>query len=463
MRYLESELKSNLTIAFLLIFGLCQAQLPDIVSVRHKDKIERTNSAKKKLKKYRKYYSKDSTSHFEAVAESYGVKLDSADNKAILPEEISVAGYSVNRKDSAFVQNNLGKYFPEQFAYYSEYQQTKNTFTLDSADRAEIENTKESSKRKALYKEHQKAFLASKGYNMDSLDLVMDSLKVVVIQDSLKAVAYGQAEDYRKETALKAEGRGMDMASDYVDVGTLGQDAALAQENLRGHEKYKKKYGKYTSMNKDTLQNEAREYLKTNPYVINEAQKEDRALKAKYSKVSNSNDLTSAQKSNSLKGKSFADRLWLGGNFQLDRVEPYAIYVDPAIGYYLNRDLLIGIGMKFSYELGDYDRSSQRYDNKRSDFGYLGFMDYTLYKGFYLTGQLENMKILYVDGSDQSSHDWVMAALLGVGKIFNISHGFKMRAAVYYNFMYDATKSQYNSPWVFRIGFALPKVGKVLK
>ncbi|MEP3389868.1 MAG: hypothetical protein ABJO02_16880 [Reichenbachiella sp.] len=73
------------------------------------------------------------------------------------------------------------------------------------------------------------------------------------------------------------------------------------------------------------------------------------------------------------------------------------------------------------------------------------------------------LSVFFSLGSDQSSHEWVMAALLEAGKTFNISHGFKMRAAVYYNFMHNAEKSQYNSPWLFKIGFALPKVGKVFK
>lgn len=105
-------------------------------------------------------------------------------------------------------------------------------------------------------------------------------------------------------------------------MGAVSKDAAQTQKSLKAYEAYKSKYGRYAQLNGDSLREDAGDYLKSNPYLIQEAQKQNRELKTKYSSVTNSNDLMSAQKSNSLKGKPFLDQLWIGGNFERDNQEP---------------------------------------------------------------------------------------------------------------------------------------------
>ena len=64
----------------------------------------------------------------------------------------------------------------------------------------------------------------------------------------------------------------------------------------------------------------------------------------KYSMVPNSNDLSTAIKRTSLKGRTFKERLVLATNFQILNYRPVMIDFSPSVGYKFNSRFAVGVG-----------------------------------------------------------------------------------------------------------------------
>ena len=293
-----------------------------------------------------------------------------------------------------------------------------------------------------------------KGYTLKDLD----SLSV----DSLKSIAIETFNNLDK--TLEKE------LSKQAEIKEFRMEMTKMKEFQNLPENYKKKFGKYSD--KEYLKSEgvskavkeASKYLAEHQDKLTAAQSKLTKLKKKYSSVPNSNDLSTATKRNSLKGKPFKERMVIGGNVQLVSSDPLIIDISPVVGYKIDKQFRIAIGATYRARLTEYPQNSTIAPRGAKDeltYGYRAFGEYSFWKGFYVHAEYERMsrefeiKTTSQTPTDQYERKWVEAALLGIGKSYSINNKVKGSISLLYNFIYNTKEQVYPNPWVFRVGFEL--------
>lgn len=309
---------------------------------------------------------------------------------------------------------------------------------------------------KAIKKEL-KSYLGSpylKGYTLKDLDsLNADSLKVIA-----KNTFSNLDKVLEKELSKRAE------------MVAFKADMAKMKEFKNLPENYKKQFDQYSDaeyLQKEGVSRavkEASKYLAEHQTKLTAAQTKLSKLKKKYSSVPNSKDLSTATKRNSLKGKPLKERIILGANIQLVSTQPLIIDASPVVGYKINRRFSIAAGATYRARLTEYPKNSTVTPRNAKDeltYGYRVFSEYIFWKGFYAHAEYERMSQEFEVKSatntltDLFQRKWVEAALLGVGKSYNINGKVKGNINLLYNFIYNNKEQVYPSPWVFRFGFEL--------
>lgn len=287
-----------------------------------------------------------------------------------------------------------------------------------------------------------------KGYTLQDLD----SLSA----DSLKAIAKNTFNNLDK--LLEKE------LSKREEMASFQMEMAKMKEFRNLPESYKKQFDQYSD--KEYLQKEgvskavkeASKYLAEHQKELGEAQKQLTKLKKKYSSVPNSNDLSTATKRNSLKGKPFKERMVIGGNFQLVSTEPLIVDISPVLGYKIDKRFTIAVGATYRARLTEYPKNRIPPTGKDDlTYGYRTFVDYTFWKGFYAHGEYERMSKEFEISpqTDLYARKWVEAAMLGLGRSYTINQKVKGGVVLMYNFLQNNNEKIYTSPWVFRFGIEL--------
>ena len=170
-------------------------------------------------------------------------------------------------------------------------------------------------------------------------------------------------------------------------------------------------------------------------------------LKEKYSKVIDSNDLSTAIKINSLKEKPMAERFVFGGNFQIHIDENTSIDISPEISYRINKQFDIGVGG--TYRLNVTTKEIANNIKEKQVIGTRAFAEHLLFKSFWFHGELEGLKASF---EETQSNKWHYSILAGIERRFAISGNLQGQLSILYNFSYQ-NNPLYNSPWTFRFGF----------
>jgi hypothetical protein len=192
----------------------------------------------------------------------------------------------------------------------------------------------------------------------------------------------------------------------------------------------------------------AMNYFSENPGIMLPVQQKMNLLMKKYSVVPNSTDLSTAIKRNSLQGRTFKERLVLGGNFQIITLKPFTIDASPLIGYRFNRNFNAGIGGNYRQTFGDTIQAISP-----SVLGYKAFTSYDLLKDFFAYAEFARNSAGIHAGETFSARSWKNAAFLGVGRKFRLHQKLEMTTSFLYNFLYDHNDPIYPKRWNFRIGF----------
>ena len=236
-------------------------------------------------------------------------------------------------------------------------------------------------------------------------------------------------------------------------------------EALKGlPEAYRKQFEAYK--NGESVKNEAltkavkeaQKMLAKNSPALTTAQADLAKLKKKYSSVPSSDDLSTATKRNSLKGKPFKTRLVIGGNFQVVTSNPVVIDISPVLGYRFNRDFHLAIGATFRARFSSHDSTyiKTNYGRDELTYGYRAFANYRFWKTFFVHAEYERIsKEFAVIGTDRFTRVWKPGALAGIGSAYTIKGALKGNVSLLYNFIHDDKQQVYHSPWVFRFGVNL--------
>ena len=238
------------------------------------------------------------------------------------------------------------------------------------------------------------------------------------------------------------------------------QQRILAEQNKLNA--YKADFNRYRDKKnlKSKLQKLSQSEAIAKNKILNKAHKSLSAYKKKYLTLPSLNHLEGGIKRSSLKGKTFWERIKVGGNLRVSQQKYINIDFAPSLAYLINRKWAIGSELVFR---GQFGKTRQWHSIFDSDtYGFRVFSDYSLYKSFFVHAEFEKMHTTTVDKqSERKTTQYVPGAMIGMGKTFALGKNVKGKVLLQYNFIHDKTKQLYASPWVVRFGFEINKKPKL--
>lgn len=503
-------LLSTVTLLFECNEDLCAQQLNISLSQKHLAKIEKIKSPEKKIKKYRKFYTKDSIKVFKQADRFLEHWSDSVGNAAKEKKQKWEEGIAdVQKGLTDKVSGKANTLAARANVRESEYKLPK-----------ELEKDFSTRHLQALYAfmRYYLTELRADTLQLKRLGLPTHKVKSIAGTDRLKQrvnINDLGIEDPRNEVTVyktqvksklsnhkyarnaakqsKRAAKYAEQAKAYkqlygtlpttkdgiIDFGETKLMTLVSQRNeVQELEKLKAQYGtanpweneyktKADQLQDTTyLKEEARrkaeelaiQYLQDNPSIVQDVQKKMTLLMNKYSIVPNSNDLNSAVKHSSLEDKPFKQRLHIATNFQVISLEPVSIDFAPALGYKINRYFVAGVG-------GTYRETFSKDKAVLSPnvVGYKGFLSYDLVHSFFAYGEYANNSPGVERTEFGEERIWKQALLVGIGRKFPIHTKMEMTCVFVYNFFHVPNDPVYPRPFMVRVGFQFSEQGLLKK
>ncbi|MCP4457093.1 MAG: hypothetical protein GY816_03550 [Cytophagales bacterium] len=194
----------------------------------------------------------------------------------------------------------------------------------------------------------------------------------------------------------------------------------------------------------------------TDPEEFAKQQAENRLLKKKFSSMPDQRNPDAGVKRNSLEDAPFKNRIYVGGQLNLESTDPMIIDFGLQLGYWINKNWLAGVGMTMREQFGN------KPNLKGDSWGNSLFTRYNLPIGFFAYSELQRSikESLFKKEVDVLiPSEWEEAYLAGIGKEFKV--GFvNMTLNVLYDFNWRYNDI-YSSPVTTRIGIQFSKKPKV--
>lgn len=412
-----SSISRVLCVAWLITITIspCVGQNPDTpLSQKHIAKIEKAKSASTKLKLYKKFYTRDSArlmKKVEAVRQRASDSISMATQLGISQKDLGseLTGRAENLKLSR-------KQYDELVNKYG----IENAREIKEQLRDYSSNLKEfESKYGQFNPELYKQSLLAEGKNLleskagDKFNGLVNRNEIVGYQNQVDA---WKREQFKYSEQLKHAG----------DSNYLKQQAREKAEQL------------------------ASDYIQNNPAVLKAAQLKANALMKVYSSVPNSNDLSTAVKRTSLQGRTFRERLVLGGNFQVVTIKPVTVDFFPMVGYKFNSRWVAGVG---GFARWSYADSISGLVTK--SFGYKGFSSVDVFRNFFAYTEFNRSSTGFIFTEKGNHFTWQNSWLIGVGKKISVSSKLDMTILALYNFFHQSGDPLYPKPLSIRVGFQL--------
>ena len=146
----------------------------------------------------------------------------------------------------------------------------------------------------------------------------------------------------------------------------------------------------------------------------------------------------------------FLQRVTVGGNFNLQFGTLTFIDVSPTFGYRFTDRFTAGPGITYRYlKYRGYEASST--------YGGRVFARQRIGQQFFAQTEYESLNTEYYTGNPDRpfTRTWVPGFFVGGGLYQPVGRRAAIIVSALYNLTYDATRSPYNSPWNFNIGFTL--------
>lgn len=149
-------------------------------------------------------------------------------------------------------------------------------------------------------------------------------------------------------------------------------------------------------------------------------------------------------------GANFLEKVTVGGNFGLQFGSVTFINISPTVGYRFTNRFTAGPRIIYRYLKFRGFEGSSVYGGgifARQRFG----------QQFFVQTEYENLNTEYrTNNPDRPiSRTWVPGFFVGGGLFQPIGRRAGIIISALYNLTYDATRSPYNSPWNFNVGFTL--------
>lgn len=478
-------------------------------------KIEKAKQATKKLKRYHKYFKRDSARHMREINRFWQKKSDSITKAMLTQEKQKLYREKMGIKDPIDTLAILNQYvsllpdqsipdrelkisLPHEKALNPSLTTLKNNFTdslslkygvlkekdaISDEARESIPLETQEKLRKfhinhsasdiqqylivdstALKKARKEALLSAKEKSLETLPIGQRrqieefQKKHGAYSHELKQYLFFLKDSVNRLDTLNslAKDKGKGMAEEVVgndiisnsDLKKLNELTSKMKEAKNQSEEYKQRLKQY--QNKEFIQKEAKDFVKKNQGTLTAIQSKMSLLMNKYSSVPNSNDMSTAVKRTSLKGKKLSERLMVSGQFQILSWQPFSIDASPGIGYKFNTRLSSGIGINYRKTFADTIPSIAA-----TVWGFKSFISYDIYKSFFLYGEyaLNTPRYNFFEG--HSKHIWIPSGLVGVGRKFPINSKINLTAVVLYDLLRNPKDPIQSQPLSVRIGFQL--------
>jgi hypothetical protein len=483
------------TTLFLFLGALSRAQeVQPVLSAKHLGKIEGTENPVRKLKKYERFFHRDSIRQARQMNRYWKSQSDSMSDAMELREK-ALAKKATEIKDgvNSKVYNVVYRPWARKQADKYLTHIDRSGFKMSASSRQMLHNylvnhfletTQHDSMLYALKEIPElplpkqltskiNIFKVLNAYELQQVKGKLSGSKGVGQVNTLQGKASQYTEDIKKYTphgkvlsnrdTLKGfvKTEGTKLAKEYgsqvkgsTQLNAVGNQLGEADKLKVFSDKYK---GQMNQLQDSTLLKEeakkkaeelAMKYVADHPEILQGVQRKMSLLMKKYSVVPNSNDLSTATKRTSLKGKTFFERLQVATNFQVISTKPIAIDFSPQIGYRFNSRFVVGAGGLYRKTFKDSIASIAP-----DVFGFKAFTSYEVLSKFFAYGEFGRNSPGIKVAEGYSKRTWENSLLVGVGRKMSIHPKIEMTLMVGYNFMHQHGDTVYPRPWVIRVGF----------
>lgn len=154
----------------------------------------------------------------------------------------------------------------------------------------------------------------------------------------------------------------------------------------------------------------------------------------------------------------FFDRVYFGGDFNLQFGTFTVINISPLAGYMVTNRFSVGPGITYQYLKGQaIDLSTgQRFNYSTNIFGGRVFARYNITRQFFAYSEYESLRVEFPDeNGTQLEKDWVPGFFVGGGVFQPVGGRAGLGLTLLLNLLHDDRKSPYNSEIIVRAGITL--------
>jgi hypothetical protein len=438
-------LRANVTIALLIftISGFAQSFNINLSPI-HQNKLSKIESGHNRIKKFYKYYTKDSAKHLKQLNKKERRSWDSL--------------MRVSRKQDKLAKKFSGKKFiPESQSQDSINSLLRNwtailndTTKNDSLRGIASENIKNLTL--VSIRKNPNFTILEQQYSdyPDSLNWQELAQKIPGI-DSIKVVFKNPQEllDYSSKITEKqlAEKTGAGYLADNVNKFAELNGDLMQYKNSFDLNQNK---DNLIQTGKDKVAEKALDYFAENPKELEAASQKASKLLSKYRLFSNSNDLSDAKKQTSMEGKTLFERLVIGGTFNVISTKPLSLDLSPQIGYKFTSRFFVGAGMNYRITFSDSIKHSWYVSPKNAAFK--TFVNYDVLKSWYayLEGEITGASGNSVEQMEKDK--WNANYFIGAGRRFLIHPKLYMTMMALYHLNNQTQNHIYPQRFQVRIG-----------
>jgi len=239
-----------------------------------------------------------------------------------------------------------------------------------------------------------------------------------------------------------------------TDISKVDEEAAAFEEVKEKLESQKDQIEQY--QNQDLVKQRIMEKSK---YVANDvlAEYKDKVAKARSDLLDYKPDsilvgdsLVKARP-HALRNKSLKSRLLPGVTIEIGKQEATFFDLLPFMAFQINTKMNVMAGYLVRINV---NKKSPSIDNTNIYGPRIAF-NYYVYKGFYLKGTMEMLRVPVASVNDELTRDWVTGVFLGIGKDYRIAGILNGDIHAMYNLNYDSNTSPYENRFNIRFGFFL--------
>jgi hypothetical protein len=446
--------KSFPLIIGMLLVGTCVfAQVPSIsLSQKHIHRLDKLKSPEKRLKKYKAYYTKDSIAYVKNLNKYWRIVSDSIGKSKAAANEMMSKGGKFSEEGMRRIKNSkAGKLSNSQLRRLQKLQgKIPNLTGKTNGITGKVTDVKSDLLNNNVIEEGQelkdqagqftgKINQVGKYGDMTPDSLLNNGVSKLSNVTENRLAAFANLQEYQKEMNRINEIKGLqDQYKNQIE--NVGDSSAMKAKARQKAEEM------------------ALGYLEKNPKVVNAAEKTMAKLMKKYSFVPNSNDLSTAVKRTSLKGKTFRERLVIATNFQVLNINPFSIDLAPQLGYRFNSRLTLGLGGTYRQTFSDSLPAVSP-----QVFGYKAFVSFDAIKSFFVYGEFDNNSPGLIINEGIAKRSWKAAAFIGAGRRFSIHKKLDMTVSALYDILHQSPDPIYPRPFIIRMGFQLSDVAMLKK